>query len=466
MVDDHRPQESQTNKEQEDTSGGTHSSLARENCVSVWTTIGERCADFLCGQFRFDREERQWYEWRDGTHWVEIKDKDTAAITDVLHNDRLRIAADLGDQGRHDLRDLLADDNAWRRATASIRGEWWAALRKSLARDKPLPGGHEVATPDGVVDVLTGKIQPHDPLRHDTMAVANGRYRPQEIERLKSELWNRLRHNLNSDDFEQLITILGVAVARRCVDYCSILWLVGKSGSGKSATANLILDAYGGLGLGASADLLARQARSDIDAELADLLQVDPTVICISEVEKVGISRLLALSGGDELGARRPHGRMQRGRLSGLVIVTSVVPPKMTVDTGVRRRVLVLDFPTRIDDSVAHNRNFSQSEFDAIITLSLASAHEVGRCDWTPPTGNILAKQAFLAEADPVSDWLHSQPDELHGSSFQEVLAKCNRELPEPTNQTALGRCVSASDRWDRRKNKETRRDHLILVGN
>ena len=463
MVNEHSAQESGANEEQNAAYQDGQPSSRADAGVSSWTTIGEICGNALRRQFRFDRNNRTWYEWREGTYWVHFTDR--TIITDVLHNDRLRIAADLGDQGKRDLRDLLANDDTWRRETGNVGGEWWAALRLFLGRGQPSPPSYEVATPEGVVDIRTGEIRSHDPLIHDTVALTNGRYCPQEAESLKLELWDRLQHNLSMEDFEQLIAILGIAVARRCVDYYSILWLIGKSGSGKSTTASLIRKAFGGLGLGASADVLARRSRSDIDADLTDLLEVDPAVICISEVEKIGISRLLALTGGDVLGARRPHGRMQRGSLSGLVIATSVVPPKMAVDTGVRRRVLVLSFPARIDDSVAHNRTFSQDELDAVITLSIEAARDVGRSGWTPPKGNVEAKRCFLAEADPVGDWLESLPDDWHGRTFQQVSECYNHEMPEPATSKALGSCVSASDRWSRLKNKKTRRDHLILVG-
>ena len=435
---------------------------AQTSSVSVWTTIGEICGAHLSRQFRYDRDNVAWYEWRDGNHWVEIRN--TVIITDALHNDRLRIAADLGDQGRDDLRDLLVDDKDWRRETGSSRGEWWAGLRRSLTRRKPSPPHYQMATPDGVVDIRTGKIEPHNPLVHDTVAVARGNYRPQEIESLKGILWDRLQHNVAADDFEQLTAILGVAVARRSVDFCSILWFVGASGSGKSATADLILNAFGNFGLGASADLLARRPRSDIDAELAQLLQVDPVVLCISEVERVSLPRLLSLTGGDNFGARRPHGSMQHGSLSGMIVATSVEAPRMAVDSGIRRRIAIVPFPTKIAESVDPNRAFSQEELDAVITISVEAAREVGHRGWIPPLGNVEAKRVFLAEADPVSAWLQELPDSWCGRTFQQVLDSCNAELPERTSSTALGRAITASERWTRTENKKTRLKHLTLI--
>ena len=436
---------------------------AQTSSVSDWTTIGEICGAHFSKQFRFDAGTRIWYEWRDSTHWVAIRDR--TIITDALHDDKLRIAADLGDQGRDDLRDLLADDNNWRRETGSNNGEWWAGLRRSLTRPKPSPPLYQMATPDGVVDIRNGKIQPHDPLVHDTVALTNGNYRPQEIESLKRILWDRLQHNVAVDDFEQLTAILGVAVARRSVDYCSILWFVGASGSGKSATADLILNAFGNFGLSASADLLARRPRSDIDAELAQLLQVNPVVLCISEVERVSLPRLLSLTGGDTFGARRPHGSMQHGSLSGMIVAASVEAPSMSVTSGISRRIAVVPFPAKLEESVNSNRAFSHEELDAVITLSVEAAREVAHRGWVPPLGNVEAKRAFLAEADPVSAWLQELPDSWHGRTFQQVLDSCNAELPERTSSTALGRAITGSERWTRTENKKTRLKHLALMG-
>ena len=430
---------------------------------SAWTTIGNVCGAHLRKEFRFDTHTRTWYAWRDGTHWVEIRDR--TIITDVLHNDRLRIAADLGDQGREDLRNELADASKWRRETSGNSSEWWAALRKSLTEPKPSPPLHQIATPAGVANIRTGKIEPHDPFSHDTVALTNGNYRPQDIEILKGILWDRLQHNLDADDFDQLIALLGVAVARRSVDYSSILWFVGASGSGKSATASLIQAAFGGVAMGASADLLSRRPRTEIDAELTQLLDVDPVVLCISEVERVSLPRMLSLTGGDTVGARRPHGTMRKGSLKGMIVATSVEAPSMSVDSGIRRRIAVVPFPTKLSESVEPNRAFSQEELDAVVTLSIEAAREVGHGGWIPPLGNVEAKRAFLAEADPVSAWLEGLPDSWHGHTFKQVLDSCSADLQERISSTALGRAITASERWTRVENPKTRRKHLALVG-
>ena len=73
------------------------------------------------------------------------------------------------------------------------------------------------------------------------------------------------------------------------------------------------------------------------------------------------------------------------------------------------------------------NRNFSQDLLDAVVTLSINAALQVGQSNWVPPHGDVQAKEAFLADADPVAGWLHELPDDWHGRPFQQVLEAYKR---------------------------------------
>ena len=137
----------------------------------------------------------------------------------------------------------------------------------------------------------------------------------------------------------------------------------------------------------------------------------------------------------------------------------------MSVTSGISRRIAVVPFPAKLEESVNPNRFFSQEELDAVITISVEAAREVGHRGWIPPLGNVEAKRVFLAEADPVSAWLQELPDSWHGRTFQQVLDSCNAELPERTSSTALGRAITASERWTGVPDKKTRLKHLTLIG-
>ena len=244
-----------------------------DDFLSRWQRVALVCADYLRPRFRYDRERAVWWAWNED-HWREVEDD--IAITDSLHSARLRIIADLRDSGEEDLAWLLHRDGEWRSLSGNRRSEWWAKLRQELARPAPLPPPNELATPEGVIDLCTGSIEPHDSLKHDTLAVTRGMYRPNEASKIREALWSRLQFNIERNDFDQVLKSLGLAVARRSVDYGSILWLYGASGGGKGSTARLIQSAFGMQGIGVSADLFERRSRSDIDADLARLIQTRP----------------------------------------------------------------------------------------------------------------------------------------------------------------------------------------------
>ena len=418
----------------------------QDDFLSSWQKVSVVCADFLRLRFRYERQRGVWWVWNED-HWSEVEDD--IAITDYLHSARLRMAADLRDSGEEYLAQLLHRDNEWRSLTSNRRGEWWAKLREELARPAPLPPPHELATPGGVIDMRTASVEPHDALKHDTLAVTRGMYRPEEASQLREGLWRRLQHNIELNDFDQLIKTLGVAAARRSVDYGGILWLFGASGGGKGSTALLIQMSFGGQGLGVSADMFERRSRSDIDADLARLIQIDPVVYVTSEIDRVGSSRINSITGGDVLSARKPHGKIVEGALSGMLIATSVDAPRVSVEKGLERRLIVIQFPRKLDASVTKQRLFTQDELDAVITLAVQEALQIDRVGWEPPTGNREAKERFLAAADPVSRWLEVLPDTYDGKPIRDVWNEYNQQEEAEITIAKFGRQVGLSQRWD-----------------
>ena len=421
-------------------------STLQDDFLSNWQKVALVCADYLRPRFRYDRVRASWWAWN-GDHWSEVGDD--IALTDPLHSVRLRLAADLRNSGMEELARHLYMDRVWQSLAGNKRSEWWAKMRDTLARPAPSPPPNELATPGGVVDLRTGGIEPHDPLKHDTLGVTRGMYRPNEASNLRETLWRRLQFNINRNDFDQITKSLGVAAARRSVDYGGILWLYGASGGGKGSTARLIQLAFGMQGIGVSADLLERRSRSDIDADLARLIQVDPAVYVASEIERVGSSRINSITGGDVLSARKPHGKIVEGALSGMLVVTSVDAPRVSVEKGLERRVIVISFPRKLDASVTRQRHFTRDEMDAVTTLAVQEALQIDKDGWEAPVGNREAKGRFLASADPLSRWLEALPDTYDGKTMKEALEEYNKQEEAETTLVNFGRQVGLSPKWE-----------------
>ena len=111
-----------------------------------------------------------------------------------------------------------------------------------------------------------------------------------------------------------------------------------------------------------------------------------------------------------------------------MLIATSVDAPHVSVEKGLKRRLIVIPFPRKLDASVKKQRHFTQDELDAVITLAVLEALQIDREGWEPPVGNLEAKKRFLADADPVSWWLEALPDSYDGRLIRDVWDDYNQQ--------------------------------------
>ena len=430
--------------------------------ATEWQTLGRLLAERHRDKFRYDSERRAWWGWQ-GTHWREITD--TTAITDPLSIDRMRLAADLAEQGNSYLSNYLI--NKFERSAGTGHGDLWASLRMTMARPTPAPPHWQVATPDGVVDVQTGKMEPHDPLKHDNLTVTRGHYRPMEADELSGLLYGgRLQHNISQDDYETLLKLLGLAVTRKATDHRSVLWLYGVSGGGKTMTANLALAAFGRHAWYCTLDMLERRV-SDIDAGMADLLEANPCIIVCDELGGNALKqkRFLTLTGGGEYQARRPHGKMIRRTLSALWIAPTVTPPRMEANEGMARRTVAIGFDRLYPEDSPRRGSFDPDELDAVVTLALIEAKRVYEAgdNYRPPQGNVQKRRELLGEMDELLKWLEELGDEYDGAPQKDTREAASEDLGRRVNAKAFGQALKGSNRWytDRKGKGGQYRIHL-----
>ena len=391
--------------------------------------------------------------WYDGRVWHPLATNDPRLLDTICKN-RYGLAQQLKNEGDKDAADLLANDREWRWAQAS-GSDFMVGLRDQLGGLAPEPQLHHCGTPDGVIDLRDGSIQPHAPeLR--IRGITSGLYLPDDNAAHLEALNRRFGKVFAPDTLDAYLKLLGLSLTGLAQSYRSIVMVVGPSGSGKGDACNVANLALGDRGQAVSSDWIGQKNRSDIDAVTANVLQFQPAIIKVDEVggdTEVSVSRLMTLTGNSPTQARRPHGPMIHGVVRAQFWTTAVVPPPIPRNSGIERRLAVLPTiraldPSEIDEMGGHE----QVLLNAVVTLAAQKAREVYRPGYLAPAGDAGAKKTTLDEMDPVSSWLESQ-DELHGQAVKATWIKARSDLglsERELSQTMFGLKVKNSKRWHR----------------
>ncbi len=200
-------------------------------------------------------------------------------------------------------------------------------------------------------------------------------------------------------------------------------------------------------------------SQGDIDDALADVLEKQPLFILIDEVgsssKALNEGKSLSRFGDSPQSARRPHGRTLTGTLRAMLVLTTVTAPTLSGKRGWERRSAVLGtlaaIPTKRKES-----GITQDLKDAVITLAVLRAREVleeiDMGTYEEPVGDAQRAKEFLAEADPVGEWLEALPDECDGMLMKDLAEKVNRELDPDKEFKAqgIGSRVAVSVKWRR----------------
>ena len=424
------PLESARRQHRKTTGAAQRRALARVTTEKPreWVELADVFTEWLRLRVRYDRERAAWWEWCNGSHWRDVSSEATR-LSDLIHAHRDDALAELKAVGKDDLVDALINDETFNKYVAGQHREFQFRLRQNLGRPEPIPPPHELGTPGGVVDLRDGSLTPHDPLRHDTLAITIGHYLngPGEEERLRALLYERLKHNLSAADYAQLLKFWGLGVTRRAQYQASILWLYGLSGSGKGHLVNLTQQAFGRLAATVKLSTFM-QARGDIDTDLAEVLERNPLFVSCDEMSgKLPFARVNTLTGNSVWSARRPHGRAITRQLSCLWLFPTVSVPSFDADSGLRRRSRVLGFERAYQGD--RNEDFDDNELNAVVSLAIREARAVYRADYEAPEGNVKRLAMLLENADSLAAWLDALPDTESGSTLDDLSDRYNGEL-------------------------------------
>ena len=91
----------------------------------------------------------------------------------------------------------------------------------------------ELAFRSGVIDLRTGQVVPHDPLVHDTTAVMDGDYHPEEAGALDDLLRERMSLVMRPDSYDRFKALLGIAASGKAQSWRPLWPFLGPPGTGK-----------------------------------------------------------------------------------------------------------------------------------------------------------------------------------------------------------------------------------------
>ena len=402
----------------------------------------------LGNRWTYDPGLGAWFRYN-GKVWEELGSHQLCSITDRISDTRWGLAQELKDAGQLYAAALLAEAREWRYARGG-GGDFWSGLRTSRAGELPITELHLIATPGGVVDLRHGKIYNHDP-RFGIRAIAAGHYRPEDYDRLRALLRRRMEQVFDDTNFDALCGYIGMTLTGRAQRRKGLVLIIGKSGSGKSGTINLVKDALGDYAFAASR-WLEKQPRGDVDATLADVLEKRPRMIVCEEVgtgSAVNVNRLLRLTGASEDVARRPYGTLRRGELISAIWSSAVTPPNWRTNDGIKRRLGLLNSRAKLPEAaVDDSGEYQQELLDAVITVGVIEAAAVYRPDYRPPEGDARAFAETLAEMDDLMGLIENLPDEWSGRQVSELLEFAKAELDRDITPHILGIKIRGSERW------------------
>ena len=404
----------------------------------------------LGGRYLYDSTpgELAWWYY-DGKVWRPLSNSDPR-LMDEVGRERYNYASGLASAGAEGLADTLIKQWMSKAGVADLA----AGLRHSMKGAAPEPEHYHLGTPDGVVDLRDGQIYPHAP-HFQIRGVTKGRYLPQVSPAKHWEAINRRFGPVFSRETQlEYIRLVALALTGRAQSYRAIVLVTGPSGSGKGDACNAVLNALSDRGAGVSADYIGTDQRSDIDAITTDILERQPAILKVDEVggdTRVGVSRLLALTGNAERQSRKPHGPIIRGTPRFQLWTTAVDAPEFPAHSGIRRRLAVLATTRELNDSEINEDGVSdQALLDAIVTLAVIAAREVYLPGYVAPEGDKEAKRKTIVDMDVVAAWLEEQ-DDLDGISKAEARKRCLEQLEiseRDLTATAFGTRVNASLRW------------------
>jgi P4 family phage/plasmid primase-like protien len=413
------------------------------------TDVGN--ADLLVAQYadklRYLPGDKTWYCW-DGTRWRAHDDDSPAvraarAVADglpVIPGDKTAMAHKRKSQSQNGILSMI------RLARADARMQ----IDRELLDARP----YELNTPEGIVDLRTGALLPHDPARWHTK-ITGVHYDSTAA----APLWEGFLHTTfqgQTDAIRYVQQLAGYSCIGEITRHI-LPFLYGEVGqNGKSVLMRVLQDCLGDYATTLPVAVLV-SGRNEHTEHIASLHGVRLAVCSEVGVDtKWDEEKIKNLTGGDNISARHLFGKMFSFRPSHTIWVAANDAPR--VESGGKsffRRFKVIPFLHSIpDDQVDERLPFKLLESEGPAILAWMIRGSVDLCTNGMPEPRLVseATSEYQESEDRVLQWLsaccHRGGDDSEGEmgdrlyqSFRQW-SQANRLYPV-MNSTAFGRALT-----------------------
>jgi P4 family phage/plasmid primase-like protien len=415
--------------------------------------MAEIVAERYCNELKFVVPSQTWISWN-GQRWDNFAFRDNSAATNAI----VKVARDIKDAAK------TFDDPEWidkvrgwsqqyvNRTHASAREHLTTIdkMRVQLDRLDRLP---VLNTPNGILDLTTGTVRPHDPEAY-LRWITNGSYfdktARQNLDPERKAMftaWSRfVRRAIPSQELRRYVQkLLGYSLLDGNPQRL-LIFVKGGTSTGKSVFAETIMEALGSYAGPFNMSLLRdnqdEKPRADIVESLTQRIVFAAETSTAWHLHSDAIKRM---TGGDKIKARLPHRGEYFVRTPAFTpwVMTNEVPNITAADLALDRRLVVIPFEEVIkpgeedhEGMLAMRRNGG----DAVITwavegllrwLSAPSSEQLG---FAVPAASIEAKFEFSSQLSPMHLFL------------EEV---CERGTPgDPDYEVAVSELYSQYEMW------------------
>lgn len=264
-------------------------------------------------------------------------------------------------------------------------------------------------TPDGIVSLADGKLNPHDKNEYCTKITAVG-------PKGRCPIWLEFLAVVTKGDSEL------IAYLQRLVGYCltgstrehSLHFFYGPGANGKTTLFNTIFGILNDYAINAPAETFIESRNDRHPTELAML--DGPRIVLAQETEsgrKWAETRIKALTGGEQISARRMRQDFYTYQPKfKLLIAGNHKPTLSAVDEASRRRFHVIPFTVTIPPKQRDKSLFDKLrlEWPGILAWAIEGCAEYCSADGLKPPARVIeATNDYLRSQDVLHEWLDKE---------------------------------------------------------